>query len=42
MSKAIEVRDVEKVYRLYDKNTDRLKESLGLTKKKLHKDFYAF
>lgn len=41
MSKAIEVRDVEKVYRLYDKNTDRLKESLGLTKKKLHKDFYA-
>ncbi len=41
MSKAIEVRDVTKVYRLYDKNTDRLKESLGLTHKCLHKDFYA-
>ena len=41
MSKAIEVRDVTKVYRLYDKNTDRLKEALGLTKKCLHKDFYA-
>ena len=41
MSKAIEVRDVTKVYRLYDKNTDRLKEALGLTHKCLHKDFYA-
>ncbi len=41
MSKAIEVRDVTKVYRLYEKNTDRLKESLGLTRKNLHKDFYA-
>lgn len=41
MGKAIEVRDVKKVYRLYDKNTDRLKEALGLTKQNLHKDFYA-
>ncbi|MBQ8932838.1 MAG: ABC transporter ATP-binding protein, partial [Lachnospiraceae bacterium] len=41
MSKAIEVRNITKIYRLYDKNTDRLKESLGLTKKNLHKDFYA-
>ena len=41
MSKAIEVRDVTKIYRLYEKNTDRLKESLGLTKKNLHRDFYA-
>lgn len=41
MSKAIEVKNVAKVYRLYDKNTDRLKESLGLTRKNLHKDFYA-
>ncbi len=41
MSKAIEVRDVTKVYRLYDKNSDRLKEALGLTHKCLHKDFYA-
>ncbi len=41
MSKAIEVRNVTKIYRLYDRNMDRLKESLGLTKKNLHKDFYA-
>ncbi|MDO4960765.1 MAG: ABC transporter ATP-binding protein [Eubacteriales bacterium] len=41
MNSAIEVRNVTKIYRLYDKNTDRLKESLGLTKKNLHKDFYA-
>ncbi len=41
MSKAIEVRNVTKVYRLYDRNMDRLKESLGLTRKNLHKDFYA-
>ncbi len=41
MSNAIEVRNITKIYRLYDKNTDRLKESLGLTKKNLHKDFYA-
>ena len=38
---AISVREVTKVYRLYDKPIDRLKESLSLTKKKLHKDFFA-
>lgn len=37
----IEVKDVTKVYRLYDKPMDRLKESLSLTKKNYHKDFYA-
>ena len=38
---AIEVKDVTKVYRLYDKPIDRLKESLSLSHKSLHKDFYA-
>ena len=38
---AISVREVTKVYPLYDKPIDRLKESLSLTKKKLHKDFFA-
>ena len=37
----IEVKDVTKVYRLYDKPMDRLKESLSITKKNYHKDFYA-
>ena len=38
---AIEVKDVTKIYRLYDRPIDRLKESLSLTHKSLHKDFYA-
>lgn len=38
---AIEVKDVTKVYRLYDKPIDRLKESLSLTHKSYHKDFHA-
>ena len=38
---AIEVKDVTKVYRLYDKPIDRLKESLSLTHKSYNKDFYA-
>ena len=37
---AITVKDVTKVYRLYDKPIDRLKESLSLTHKSYHKDFY--
>ena len=41
MDVAIKVEHLEKVYRLYDKPTDRLKESLGLSKKKLHKEYYA-
>lgn len=32
---------ISKVYPLYGKQTDRLKESLSLRKKNLHKDFYA-
>lgn len=38
---AINVDHVTKIYKLYDKPTDRLKESLGLTRKKLSKDHYA-
>ena len=33
--------DLTKIYRLYDKPIDRLKESLSVTHKNYHKDFYA-
>ena len=38
---AIEVKDVTKVYRLYEKPIDRLKESLHPKHKSYHKDFFA-
>lgn len=38
---AIEVKDVTKIYRLYDKPIDRLKESLSPSHKEYHKDFFA-
>lgn len=38
---AIKVDDVSKRYKLYDKPQDRLKEALGLTRKKLYKEHYA-
>ena len=38
---AIKVSHLTKVYKLYDKPIDRLKESLHPLKKKYHKDFYA-
>ena len=38
---AISVNNVSKIYKLYDKPTDRLKEALGFTKEKKHKDHYA-
>lgn len=38
---AIQVTDLEKVYKLYDKPSDRLKEALGLTKKKKYKEHHA-
>lgn len=38
---AIEIKDVTKIYRLYDKPIDRLKESLNIGHKEYHKDFYA-
>ena len=38
---AITVQDVTKVYRLYEKPIDRLKESVSPTHKNYHRDFYA-
>ena len=38
---AISVQDVSKIYRLYDKPIDRLKEAINITKKVYHKKFYA-
>ncbi|MBE5953114.1 MAG: ABC transporter ATP-binding protein [Lachnospiraceae bacterium] len=37
----ITVENVSKVYPLYDKTIDRLKETLSITKKSYHRDFYA-
>lgn len=39
--KAISVNNVSKLYKLYDKPMDRLREALGLTRKKLYKEHYA-
>lgn len=38
---AIKVENVSKVYRLYEKPTDRLKEALGFSKKKRYEEHYA-
>ena len=38
---AITVTDVNKMYKLYDKPSDRFKEALGLSKKKKYKEHYA-
>lgn len=38
---AIQVDKLEKAYRLYDKPSDRLKEALGLGRKKKYKEHYA-
>lgn len=38
---AIEVKELEKAYKLYDKPSDRLREALGLTRKKRYKEHYA-
>lgn len=38
---AIRIKDISKVYRLYEKPIDRLKEALSPFKKKYHKSFYA-
>lgn len=38
---AIQVQNVKKIYKLYDKPIDRLKESLSLTHKSYHRDFFA-
>ena len=36
---AISVKDVTKIYRLYDKPIDRLKEAMSITHKKLSQGF---
>ena len=41
MENAVVVKNLTKVYELYNKPIDRLKEGLSLTKKSYHKDFYA-
>lgn len=41
MEYSIEVENLSKVYKLYDKPSDRLKEALSPVKKCYHKDFYA-
>ncbi len=38
---AIKLEHITKIYKLYDRNRDRLKDSLGLTKKKCYKEHYA-
>lgn len=41
METAIEVTDLVKIYKLYDKPSDRIKEAFGLGKQKKHKLHYA-
>ncbi|NLT11433.1 MAG: ABC transporter ATP-binding protein [Clostridiaceae bacterium] len=41
MNPSISVNELTKIYSLYDSPVDRLKETLKLTSKKLHKDFFA-
>lgn len=38
---AIKLEHITKVYKLYSRNRDRLKDSLGLTKKKCYSEHYA-
>ena len=38
---AINVENVSKVYKIYDKKTDRMKDALGLSRKQLYKEHYA-
>ena len=39
--KVIQIQHLTKMYKLYDKPSDRLKESLGLSRKKRYKEHYA-
>ena len=38
---AIQVKSLDKIYKLYDKPSDRMKEALGLSKKKKYKEHHA-
>lgn len=40
-SVAIEAKNITKIYHLYDNPSDRLKESLSISKKQYHHDYYA-
>ena len=40
-NKALSVKDVTKIYKLYEKPIDRLKETMSVTHKNYHRDFYA-
>ena len=40
-NKALFVNNVTKIYKLYEKPIDRLKEAMSLTHKNYHRDFYA-
>lgn len=37
----VKINNINKIYRLYDKPIDRLKESLSITKKKYHREHFA-
>ena len=39
--KVIQIEHLTKMYKLYDKPSDRLKESLGFSKKKRYREHYA-
>ena len=41
MSKIVEVKNLTKVYQLYNRPIDRLKEGISPTRKNYHRDFYA-
>ena len=38
---SIKVKNISKVYRLYDKPMDRLREAMSLTRRCLHKEYHA-
>jgi len=38
---SIKVSQISKIYKLYDRNSHRIKEAISLTRKKYHKDFKA-
>lgn len=41
MENAIQIKDVTKIYRIYENPKDRIKEILGIGKQKYYDDFYA-
>ena len=38
---AIQVKNITKVYKLYKRNLDRLRDALNLTRRKLYIEYYA-